>query len=323
MNEDKRLFVMRLDNKLKLFKNIKLIKKLLSIKNRHIRKCFRKVLEFLIIIKYEHSCRKCCIRIIMFRNNILCEISIKKYTERNIFKTVNKLNKIIKKYNTKEVILSNELKQIEELKRYFHNDKIIKGKYLKTIMIDDIIKYIVSINDENMENQTIHILAYDYSKINLEIIEDLASRVKCVNIVTNRLRRYLKYEKELYEKKEIMITVSNNKRKSLIKSKLIINLDFTSDLIKQYKINRNAIIINLAKENIEVSRTFNGLVINGLIIKKEFMKNNRNLKLYKCFDETVVYESNIELKKSFQENEEIIQKDNVSIKALIGTNRSD
>lgn len=323
MNEDKRLFVMRLDNKLKVLKNTKFIRKLLSVKDIHIKKVIRKLIEILINSKYQYNCLKCYFYIVSFGDNIVCEVSIKKYNKKNISKLINKLNKIINKNKIKEVILSNELRKIEELNRNFNNNVNVTGRFLKTIMIDDIIKYITSINDENIENQDIHILACNYSKMNIEIIEFLASKIKCANIVTNRIRRYLKYEKELYEKKGIMITVSNNKRKSLIKSKIIINLDFANDLIKQYKINRNAIIINLAKENIEVSRTFNGLVINGLIIKKEFMKNNRNLKLYKCFDETVVYESNIELKKSFQENKEIIQKDNVSIKALIGTNRSD
>ena len=59
MNEDKRLFVMRLDNKLKVLKNTKFIRKLLSVKDIHIKKVIRKLIEILINSKYQYNCLKC------------------------------------------------------------------------------------------------------------------------------------------------------------------------------------------------------------------------------------------------------------------------
>ena len=45
-----------------------------------------------------------------------------------------------------------------------------------------------------------------------------------------------------------MITINNNKKKSLTKSDIILNIDFPNELINKYRIAENANIINIKGE---------------------------------------------------------------------------
>ena len=52
----------------------------------------------------------------------------------------------------------------------------------------------------------------------------------------------------------IIITITNNKKKSLMKSQIIINVDFPKELIDRYRINEYATIINI-KEKLKINKT--------------------------------------------------------------------
>ncbi|MBR3002198.1 MAG: hypothetical protein IKF38_01310 [Clostridia bacterium] len=59
-----------------------------------------------------------------------------------------------------------------------------------------------------------------------------------------------------------MITVTNNKKKSLAKSKLILNIDFPKELLNKYYVFDEAIILNI-NGNMKIDRKrFNGKIIN-------------------------------------------------------------
>ena len=65
-----------------------------------------------------------------------------------------------------------------------------------------------------------------------------------MNIVTNNIEKFKKLEDKIMEN-GIMITIGNNKKKSLMKSKIILNIDFPNELINKYMIKEDAIIINV------------------------------------------------------------------------------
>ena len=65
-----------------------------------------------------------------------------------------------------------------------------------------------------------------------------------MNIVTNHIEKFKKLEDKFMEN-GIMITIGNNKKKSLMKSKIILNIDFPNELINKYMIKDDAIIINV------------------------------------------------------------------------------
>ena len=318
MSEEKKLFIKKVECPMEIFQYIEIVKKLLSVKSMLFKRIIRKIIKLFIRLNYEYRCFKCHVQINTIGNNVLCEIPIKNNKKKCILKVIKCVKKIAEENKIKDIILSNELNQIEELQIAFSNKKLIEGKYLLKVMIDEVISYISSIKNDRIENQTIYILVSEYSKINLEIIELLSYKAKSVNIITNKLNKFLKFERNLYENKGIMITVSNNKRKALSKANWIINLDFTNDMIKQYKVNRTAIFINLIEESTEVSRSFSGIIVNGLIIKEGSNKDLQFLKLCKSFNETILYESSISRSKNMIDIKKQIEEDNIKIKALIG-----
>ena len=319
MSEEKRIFIKKMENPIEAFPYKKSVKKLLSTKNKILRRIIRSVIAALIRVNYEYKCFKCDLQIKNISKNIIIgTLAIKECKKSSILKSVKCIKKIVEKNKIKYIILSKNLSKIQQLNKAFLNENLVQGKYLLKVMADEAIEYISNMKNERIENQTIYILSKDYSKVNLEIIENLSYKAKSVNIITNKLNKFLIFERNLYEKKGIMTSVSNNKRKSLNKAKWIVNLDFTNDIIDQYRINRNAIIINLKKEQLEISKSFSGIIVNGLNIKDNFNKEFELLKLYNIFNNTLLYESTIQENKSFAELKEKIKKDNIKIETLNG-----
>ena len=152
-------------------------------------------------------------------------------------------------------------------------------------MLEKILKKILK--DNLLELQDIYILTNSYNAENINTIRNIASKVKTINIITNKIDKFRILERML-ESQEI--TISNNKRKSLKKAKIIINLDFKKEEIKQYIINRNAIIISLTGEKLTSLKGFNGNIIRDIELKledryKEFVQKNnlinfKNLEIY-------------------------------------------
>lgn len=109
------------------------------------------------------------------------------------------------------------------------------------------------------ELDEVYVCTEIFSYENVTIIEELARRVKVVNVVTSH-RKYRSLEKEL-EEKDIFITVSGNKRLSLKKAKIVVNLDFED--LNQYNINRDLIVIDITGK-ILLPKSFNGIVIRKI-----------------------------------------------------------
>jgi hypothetical protein len=131
--------------------------------------------------------------------------------------------------------------------------------------------------------------------------------------VTNYIEKCKIIEKYLYNEFGIILNISNNKRKSLIKSEFIINVDFPQELINKYRISDDAIMINIS-ENIELdSKRFSGININyyKIQIPEKYKLDN--------FNDEIVYESLIYNKKYTDISKRII-KDKIKIKKLIGKN---
>ena len=53
------------------------------------------------------------------------------------------------------------------------------------------------------------------------------------------------YDVTLYEKEGILIIISNNQKKSLVKSQIILNIDFNKEVLNRYKINENAVTVSI------------------------------------------------------------------------------
>ena len=115
----------------------------------------------------------------------------------------------------------------------------------------------------------------------------IAKNTKRVNVISNHLEKLKSLQELLYEEFGIMIKISNNKKKDLLKSSIILNIDFPEDLINKYKIPNKCIIININNEININSKLFNGININNYNI----IVNNEN-KL-STFSKEIIYESYI------------------------------
>lgn len=110
-----------------------------------------------------------------------------------------------------------------------------------------------------------------------------------------------------------MLNASNNKKKSLLKAKIIINIDFVEENINKYKIYDNSIIININdKINIK-SKRFNGININyyKIQIPDEYKLEH--------FKDEIIYES-LTYSKKYKYVKDKIKKDKIRINKLIGNN---
>ena len=256
------------------------------------------------------------ISIVNYRNNKVYLLPIHSKWKNKKHK-VNKIsNEIIKKLEyecTNRVILSKNIKKIDNLRNnlYSKNINILDGRFLFKCLYREIIDYILNLKKEKLENTEICILVNDYTEINEKIIIDIAEKVKNLNVITNNINKLKKIEKYLYNEYGILINNSNSKKTSLLNAKIILNLDFPEELINKYRINTKAIIINFL-EKIEIqSKKFNGININY------FKINMPNIYKMEEFSDEEVYESII-YNYNFKEVQDKINKDEIKIKYLIG-----
>ena len=105
------------------------------------------------------------------------------------------------------------------------------------------------------------------------------------------------------------------------KSRIILNVDFPSELINKYNINENAIIVNL-KGNVKIkSKRFKGININDYEItysnKELYFEDYSILEKYYKKD---IYEALIYKRQPFENVVRKLKKDNVKIDKLVGCN---
>lgn len=240
--------------------------------------------------------------------------------ERQIEKLASKTKKIIKKYSSsKKIVLSKSMYEEQKYINYLNSYglDIQDGRWLFEILLPEITKYIV--NKKKIEKANISIMINDLTDIEFENIKILARKYKAINIVTNHIEKFKKLEKQLQENEGIIITITNNKKKSLMKSQIILNIDFPKELINKYNIQDEAIIVNV-RENIKINKKrFNGLNVNDYEIDfRDDSKNN------KAFDNKFylkdLYEADLYKKQSISEIRKKIKIDKVIIKKLVLNN---
>ena len=236
--------------------------------------------------------------------------------EKQIEKLSAKTKKIIQKYSTsKKVVLSKEMYKQTQYINYVNTYglEIQDGKWLFEALIPEITEYII--NKKKIEKTNISIMINDLTDIEFENIKILARKYKTINIVTNHIEKFKNLEKQLQENEGIIITITNNKKKSLMKSQIILNIDFPKELINKYNIQDDAIIVNV-KGNAKINKKrFNGLTINDYEIDfREDKKNNKALN--NNFYLRDLYESELYKKQRICEIKEKIRVDKVIVKNL-------
>ncbi len=235
-------------------------------------------------------------------------------------KTLDKIEKYIKVKCIKRACLSNELLEDEEFLNFIKGQEInvLNGKWLYQHVLPQIIEYIVESKKEKLETQEISILTKDVNEVLISHIKELAPKVKLLNIITPKEEKFKKIEKELYEKEGILLNINNNYKKSLLKSELILNIDFEEDL-NDYSLPKKACIISL-NEKIKVSsKAFEGVCITDyeISLPRKYLKY---LIHFKDFSNTILYESFIYKRTTSENIHKELEEDEFKIIGLIGKN---
>lgn len=269
-----------------------------------------KILELLNIVKLEG-------------NKIILPVNRENIVNKKTKKIADKAVKILNQTNCNKVIISKNIKRYENFMNYLfsNNIDIVEGKWLFEVLEYDIIKYIQEKKNLKKEDLTIAILINRITEISLYNLKKIAKEYKKVNVITNHIEIFKKVEKQILDEEGIMIAVSNNKRKSLVNAKIILNVDFPQELINKYNIYDEAIIVNI-QGNIRITKKrFNGMCINDYEIK---VNNKAELDEVeeKFFSVKDVYEANLYKKQPIDNIIRKLERDKVEILELEGENNS-
>ena len=255
------------------------------------------------------------------QDKIILPIIDEEISEKKAKKLAQKTKMILNKCNCNKIVISKKIKKQQQYINYLYsyNLEIVDGKWLFEALSQKVLEYIVNKRGLKKEELHISILVNNPSEITIENIKNIVQEYKRVNIITNHLSKFKNIEKQILEEYGIMITVTNNKRKSLENSEIILNIDFPEELINRYNIYEEAIIVNI-QANIKIKRKrFNGININDYEITKvsrdefDFEKENK-------FYEKDIYEGNIYKNQPPKDILKTIEKDKVKISKLITKN---
>ena len=255
------------------------------------------------------------LKLIKVENNTITVPICEKTTSKQIEKLAQKTNKIINKFsNSKKAVLSKQAQEEVQFVNYLNSYgiQIANGRWLFEILLTDIVEYLI--NKKKIEKANISILINDLTEIELRNIKILAIKYKTINIVTNHIEKFTKLEEKLQEE-GVIITITNNKKKSLMKSNIIINVDFPKELLNKYRIKEDSNIINLRGKMKIVQKRFNGLNINNYEI--DFRDNKKDICAYSGkFYLRDLYESKLYKKQGIDAILQEINRDKIVIKKL-------
>ena len=258
----------------------------------------------------------------------MCILPIENKPEANeenkkvLIKLAKQIDKIMQDKEYQNIVLSKYLIEKQEFKNelYSKNINILDGRWLFKHLIPEVITYVSEVQEIEIGTKEISILVNENNNLNLRMIIDLAKIVKTLNIVTNNIGSFKTIEEYLYENFGIMIKITNNNRKALIKSNIIINLDFPKELLNKYVIPRKTIVLNMEEEIKIQSKRFSGINAHYYNVefpdkyKNELIENN----IYGYFENTLLYESILYRKNSYEKIREEIVENKSKIVSLIG-----
>lgn len=240
--------------------------------------------------------------------------------EKKIKILTKKIIRILDKTNCRTIILSKYLKENKEFLENLKNKdlNIIDGKWLFLVLSEKVLDYVARKKDLKKEETNVSILVNNnFNDYVLENIKEIIKQYKTVNIVTKQIDKFKKIEKQIMQEEGINILITNNKKKSLVRSNIILNVDFDTDLINKYNIPEEGIIINL-QENVKITRKrFNGISINDYEIKYQNY-DEYDYEKEKYYDRKDMYEAMIYKKQPYECIKRKIDRDKVEIVKLIG-----
>lgn len=259
-------------------------------------------------------------------DNLFCRIKIEgnklllpnfqKLNKKKNLKISKKLNKILERTNSNKIVLSKEIHENIELENQLNSYGyyVVDGKILFEILVNDILNIMIIKKNMKKKEIQISILVNSLSDYVLENIKILANEYKSINIVTNHIEKFKKIEEKIYDEYGLVLTVTNNKKKSLAKSKLIVNIDFPNELINKYYIFEEAIVLDIRGDVKINKKRFNGIIIKDYEIQTSLIEENNK------YYTKELYEAKLYPNMNYNEIISRIKNDKVKVYALLGCN---
>lgn len=254
-----------------------------------------------------------------FENNYVITIYDK---EKNRVK--NKLVKYIKKFKIDTLVFSEDLKEYKEEICQKMQDYIvvINGRKVMEFLQFDIMKYILEMQNKDIRQEEIYIVFKKDNSLDLNFLKVFIENFRMTNIVTNDLERLKNVQDNLLYNDNILISVSNNKKKALKRAKYILNVNLNKGELEKYRINREAIIVNIKEDVHYDDISFAGINVKYLEVELPDEYLERFEKVGMKFDNVKLYESVLLKegmnKRKVEEIQERIKNDGVRVTALIG-----
>lgn len=207
--------------------------------------------------------------IVVNEDKIMLHCQYEKLGLKSKKKIVDKITRVLNNENVKRVIISKKLKKDKYFTNLIYSNgfDIVDGKNLMKKLVNQIIDKVCIENKIESQNANISISINNLNGLEMNSIYLLAKKFKSLNIVTNNTNYFIKLKEKLWNEEGIIITLTNNKKKALAQSNIILNVDFPEEMINKYTIYGNGILINL-EENVRIKKKrFNGKIINDYEVK--------------------------------------------------------
>ena len=226
-------------------------------------------------------------------------------------KTLQKLKAYLKENCIMKVCVSNELFYDDFLVfLYEQNIKIVDGKWLFKNVAKETLDYIVYMKKSKIENEEITILVNYLDKTIVHFIKELASKVKCLNIITENERQFNNTKNYLFNEYGIILNFYSSKNKITSRSSILLNFDYSEDDLKKIDLNNNSILVNFNKVVLD-KKSFDGLLICDyeMTSKVKFSQSLKNFE-YNYLYESFVYKNTLpeNIKKQLEKDKFKIRK---------------
>ena len=238
-------------------------------------------------------------------------------------RVLRKINKILKIDVTKNICICDYLMEKTEIIEFLQerNLNIMNGKWLFRYLICDIAEFICNKLDLIPENQEISLLVDEPNIFIFDILKKLSNKFKNINIITNKIRKFERIEKEIYNEKGLVLNVTNNFKKACEKSKIVFNIDFDEKEFNKVTFLPSAVIINVdnyinIKQSNFIGKNVDFYSIN---LPRKYKKIYNRLK---SFNSSILYESFIYKKTLNQNIWNEIKEDNIEITVLESQGKS-
>lgn len=236
-------------------------------------------------------------------------------------RTLKKVDKILKIDVTQNVCISNELMIKEDFVKFLNarNINILNGRWLFKYLIQDCLEYICEKSGIDSEYQEISILTNENNSFISDSIKRLSEKVKNITIVSKNIEIFKNLEEEIYEENGLIIRVTDDLKRAVLKSSIVFNLNFVQSDLNKIRFLKNAILINF-EDRFKISqKSFEGKICDFYHINIP-AKYLGELERFEKFESSNLYESFIYKKTSTKNIWNEIKADNIKIVCLEGKN---